>query len=139
MAGFSVSGLDELILSMEEMANLPDDEAFKMLKAEADIVEPAQLAKGKELGVYDSGQTLTSMTRKSSGTSGGSKKIDITFEGVNDDGNRNAEVAFVNEYGVPSRGIAPRQFIRIANEEAADEAVEAAADVYDKWLESLGL
>ena len=48
----------------------------------------------------------------------------------------NAEIAFLNEYG--KRGQPPRPFIQQANEQCREEAIEAAAKEYDKWLESMG-
>lgn len=58
-------------------------------------------------------------------------------QGTNERGNRNAEVAFINEFG--KHGQPARPFIKTANEEAADTAVEAAAKVYDKYLKSKNL
>lgn len=51
----------------------------------------------------------------------------------------NSEVAFENEFGVPSRGIPATQWMRDANEDAADAAVDAAMKVYDKFLKSKDL
>jgi len=63
----------------------------------------------------------------------------VTPQGRNDKGERNATVAFVNEYGVPSRKIPPRPFIATANEQAATPAVEEAAKIYNKFLQDHGL
>ena len=59
--------------------------------------------------------------------------------GINEKGERNAAVAFINEFGAPQRGIQARPFIQTANELSADEAVKAAEDVYDKYLKSKNL
>lgn len=63
--------------------------------------------------------------------------IYVTPQGVNDREERNAAVAFINEYG--KRNQAPRPFIATANEAAATPAVEAAAEIYDAFLQSKGL
>jgi len=63
MAKLSVDGLDDLILSLEEIAAIPDDVAAAMLEAEAQVVEEAQIAQGMTMGVYDTGQTLRSIRR----------------------------------------------------------------------------
>lgn len=49
------------------------------------------------------------------------------------------EVGFVLEYGAPKRGIKSYQWMRKANEESADAVVAAEMEVYDRWLDSLGL
>lgn len=101
------------------------------------FVEKAQLSKGAAYGVHRSGVTLSSLKIGKITGSGRGKSIKIRFEGTNADGNRNAEVAFLNEYGVPSKKMAPRPFISEANEESADPAAEAMADILFDWQDSL--
>lgn len=140
MAEFSVSDLDSLILDLEEMADLPDDVAEEMLEAQARIVEDAQVYIGMKMGVHQTGVTLQSITHgKMKRARDGNRVKHIYPRGINSRGERNAEVAFINEFGAPKRNIAPRPFILTANEEAADEAVKAASDVYDKFLKSKNL
>lgn len=137
MAELSVNGLDGLMMSLSEIAQLPDGVAEAMLDAEADIVESAQVYTGMKMGVHRTGVTLSSITRgKLKVTKEGGRVKYVYPRGVNDQGARNAEVAFVNEFGAPRRGIMPRPFILTANEEAADAAVEAAAQIYDSYLKS---
>ena len=50
---------------------------------------------------------------------------------------RNAEIAYVNEYGTDS--IQARGFIRKANEKCADETTTAEFMVYNRFLESKNL
>ena len=45
---------------------------------------------------------------------------------------RNAEIAFVNEYG--ARGIPARPFIKQGIEKKEKEAFDRAEAVFDKWL-----
>lgn len=140
MAKLSVNGLDDLMLSLEEIAAIPDDVAAAMLDAEAQVVEEAQIAEGKTMGVYDTGQTLASIRRgRMKKGRDGTRQVYVTPQGTNDKGERNATVAFVNEYGVPSRGIPPRPFIATANEKAADPAVAEAEKIYDDFLRSKNL
>ena len=128
MAKLSVSGLDSLMLSLEEIASIPDDVAAAMLDAEAQVVEEAN------------GETLRSIRRgKMKKGRDGSRTVYITPQGVNEKGERNAAVAFINEYGVPSRKIPPRPFIATANEKAAGPAVAEAEKVYDEFLKEKGL
>ena len=138
MAQLSFSGLDDLMLSLEEVAQIPDEVAEAMLTAEAKVVEDAQSAYGMQMGVYRTGETLASIHpgRMKQGRDG-ARIIYVTPQGRNEKGERNAAVAFINEYG--KRGQAPRPFIAAANEASATPAVEAAAKVYDEFLKSKGL
>lgn len=134
-----MDGLDGLLLSLEEIMDLPDETAREMLEAEAEIVEQAQRRTGEAMGVRRTGMTLdsighTGMKRGLDGT----RSLSVYPQGVNARGVRNAEVAFLNEYGVPGRGIPARPFIRTANEHAADAAADAAAAVYDEFLKGRG-
>lgn len=127
VASLSVDGLDDLMLSLEEIAAIPDDVAQAMLDAEAQVVEEAQIAQGMAMGVYDTGDTLRSIRRgRMKRTKEGGRAVYVTPQGVNDKGERNAAVAFMNEYGVPSRRIPARPFIATANAAAVDPAVAEA-------------
>jgi HK97 gp10 family phage protein len=138
MASFGVNGLDGLMLSLSEAAELPDDVAEEMLTEEAEIVEEAQVYQGMAMGVYDTGETLRSISHgKMKRTNDGGRAMYVYPQGTDENGIRNAEVAFINEFG--KHGQTARPFIRTANEEAADPAVEAAAKVYDKFLKSKNL
>lgn len=140
MAKLSVDGIDGLMLSLQEIAALPDDIAAAMLDAEAQVVEEAQIAEGMTMGVFDTGQTLRSIRRgRMKREKDGSRTVYVTPTGTNDKGERNAAVAFINEYGVPSRKIAPRPFIATANAKAAGPAVAEAEKIYDEFLKSKGL
>lgn len=140
MASLSVDGLDDLMLSLEEIAAIPDDVAQDMLDAEAQVVVEAQIAQGMAMGVYDTGDTLRSIRRgRMKRTKEGGRAVYVTPQGVNDKGERNAAVAFMNEYGVPSRRIPARPFIATANAAAVEPAVAEAEKVYDEWLKSKGL
>lgn len=140
MAKLSVNGIDDLMLSLEEIASIPDDVAEAMLNAEAQVVEEAQLAEGMAMGVYNTGQTLHSIRRgRMKRGRDGVRAVYVTPTGKNDKGERNAAVAFINEYGVPSRKIPPRPFIATANEKAADPAVAEAENIYDEFLKSKNL
>lgn len=142
MASLSVNGVDELMLSLQEIADIPDDVAAAMLDAEAQVVEEYQMGAAKTMlaGPYSTGQTAMSIRRgKMRRGKNGTRAVYVSPKGVNDKGERNAAVAFINEYGLPRRGIPPRPFIATANAAAADPAVKAAEEVYDEFLKSKGL
>lgn len=139
MARLSVTGLDGSVSGTWDLDGLPDSVLDEMLDAEADVVERAQKAKGQAYGVHRTGVTLASIKRGKKRRTKDGRAVEVAPQGTNSRGTRNAEVAFLNEYGVPSKKIAPRPFIRDANEECADEAVAAAEKVYDNYLNKKGL
>jgi hypothetical protein len=62
--------------------------------------------------------------------------VDIEFKGESH-GNRNAEIAFVNEYGKKSQPARP--FIKTANTISDEPSKKAGFSVYDDWLKSKGV
>ena len=138
MAKLSVNGLDDLMLSLEEIAEIPDPVAEQMLNAEAQVVEEAQIAYGMQMGVFRTGETLRSIRRgKMKLGRDGARAVDVTPQGKNEKGERNAAVSFINEYG--KQGQPARPFISTANAAAADRAVSEAEKVYEEFLKSKNL
>lgn len=143
MGKMTVSGIDELMLSMKEVAELPDSVANDMLQAAGRIVADAQTHKVKSsLGVRTGALSKAiKVTPKIKTRKNGERYVTVYPKGthhVNADGKKvtNNEVFFVNEYGAPNRGIAAKGMARAANAESADEATAAEAEIYDKWLKS---
>ena len=140
MARFDYSGMEELSMSFKELASMPDGLLSDMLNAEAGVIIPAQKNMAASMGVVDSGQMAASIKagkvkRLSDGAS-----MTVYPQGSRTRGRtttRNAEIAFINEYG--KKGQSPRPFIRTANEQYADQAVDAAFKVYDHYLDSKNL
>ncbi len=137
MGSFKINGLDSLINDLSALAALPDSVAEDMLNAGADIIEAEQHKTAKSMGVYDTGVTEGSIKKTKVKKTATGKSIDIFPQGVNSDGNRNAEVAFINEFG--KIGQPARQFIRTANEAAEERATEAEEKVYNDFLNGKNL
>ena len=144
MANLFTTGLDALISDLEELAKIPDEVILDMLTAEAEVVAEEQktafstaYSKGYSKGITARSVTVSKKLKK---TANG-KAIYVYPKGTRKDGNkrRAAEVAFINEYGAVARNIPKRLTIRTANEKAADPALKAAAEVYDKYLKSKNL
>ena len=138
MAEFDVSGLDDLMLSLQDVADLPETVQDAMLDAQADVVLQAQQSAAQ--AIADTGQTARSLRKSKPRTRKGVRSISITFAWSRKRGDtttRNAEIAFVNEYG--KKGVPARNFIRKANEQSAAASTQAAASVYDQYLQSKGL
>ncbi len=140
MAEIGFSGLDELMLSMEEIAQIPDEVQDAMLNAQADVVTAAQKAKARAYGVQDTGLVISSIKKGKPKRKKGVRVIYITPSGTRRRGKqtvRNAEIAFINEYGTKRQRARP--FIRDANEACAEATTQAGFEVYDKWLKSKNL
>lgn len=138
MAEFDVSGLDDLMLSLQDVADLPETVQDAMLDAQADVVLRAQQSAAQ--AIADTGQTARALRKSKPRTRKGVRSISIIFAGSRKRGDtttRNAEIAFVNEYG--KKGVPARNFIRKANEQSAAASTQAAASVYDQYLQSKGL
>lgn len=137
MGKLTVNGFDALSDDLAALAALPDSVIEQMLLAEAGIVEEEQRATAKEMGVYDSGMTAGSIKKGKVKKTASGKSITVSPQGTNARGDRNAEVAFINEYG--KRGQTARPFIRTANERAEKKAIEAGEKVYTDFLDSKNL
>lgn len=137
---FELEGLDALILDLEELSELSDDVLREMLEAEAEVVRAAQVKSIQATFSADRTHQLeASLKTGRMRRRDGEAFLYLTPSGTRENGVRNAEVAFVQEFGARGRNIPPRQWMRKANESAADEAVQAAAQVYDRHLRSKNL
>lgn len=143
MARVEFSGIDELSLSLKEIAELPDEVIDAMLDARADVVVAAQRQAAKRMlkGPYVTNETARSIKKGKPKLRGGHRVLYVTPTGSRKRGRakavRNAEIAFINEYG--TRKIPARNFIRTANESCADAATAAEFEVYSRYLEKKGL
>ena len=144
MSRLEVEGLDGLIDDFEALAALPEEVISDMLNAEADVVEEAQKAEIKLLGLVNTGQLVESIRRTGKVVAvRGEKTLHVYPQGVRSDGKRNAEIGFIHEYGAPhgkgktgNGGIKASKWMKNANEKCVAEAVERAAEVYDTYLKS---
>ena len=137
MATFSCNGIDELEISFAELAEMPTTVQDNILNAQADVVVRAQKSKGESYGVHKTGVTLGAIKKGKPKTSTDGRAIYVYPSGTNADGNRNGEVAFINEYG--KTGQAARPFIQDGNESSATQTTAAGLAVYDDWLKTKNL
>ena len=136
MAKMEVNGFEALMGDFMALASMPDSVANGILEAEADVVVEAQrkTLAGMWKGPYSTGDTARAVKKTKVRKNSGGKYITVYPQGRNRKGERNAAVAFINEYG--KRGQPGRPAIRTANEAAADKAVEAGEKVYNSFLDS---
>lgn len=144
MAEFGFKGLDELTLSLQEIAEIPEDVQDEMLNAQADVVVEAQRRKIRAYGIYDGSSPVhvaNSVKKGRVKLRKGERVLYVSPTGTRTRGKgkktRNAEIAFVNEFG--KRGQKARPAIMDANEACAEETTQAGLRVYDEWLKSKNL
>lgn len=141
MAEFKAVGLDELALSLQEIAEIPEDIQDEMLRAQGDIVAQAQRESAQRYGIQRTGTLIRSIKPgKVKLDKHGNRVLYVTPVGSRVRGGKkttNAEIAFLNEYG--TRRQRARPFMRDANERSAEAATQAAADIYYRWQDSRGL
>ena len=140
MATLSFDGFSALKLSIEQLAAIPPDVKSEMLNDAIDIIVDAQKAKAEAYGVVDSHTMIDSIKKGKPKIGTDEISIACTPEGTRTRGGtktRNAEIAYINEYG--KEGVDARPFMRDANAEAEGPAVEAAENKYHNWLDKIGL
>lgn len=157
MARFEVNGIDSLCNDLASLAGLPDRVVDEILDAEADVIVRAQQ---KEIahqwsGSYSAGISAKCIKKGKIKKVKDGRTIYVSPAGKRKRGNtvvRNAEIAFLNEYGVSGAGrnknhrkrtdpkrILPRPAIRTANVKAENAAIAAGEKVYHAYLDSKNL
>lgn len=144
MAQLNHSGLADLELSLKEIAELPVSVHDEMLSVMAEATAEGQRQKARSYLVKDSGKTIKSIKPGRIKTDrDGRRVVYVTVSGIRKRGKktirkvRNAEIAFINEYG--KKGQKARRFVRDGNEASAEAATNAAKEIYDRHLRSKNL
>ena len=141
MANVVLTGFDELQDAFRAIGSIPFAVTKQALDGMADVAEGKIRATGESMGVRDTDPEATvhildhiSHSRPRKTEDGG--KAFITFTGTRQRGNtitRNAEIAFVNEYG--KRGQAARPFIGLAMTQNEKTIQDPAEEVIGDWIE----
>lgn len=143
MAELTCYGLDDLMLSLKEIEEIPAEVQDEMLLAGAEVVAKAQREKVKAYGIYDGSSPRHVADAIKPGKvklKKGQRVIYVSPTGSRRRGKtvtRNAEILFVNEYGKKRQKARPA--VRDANEASAEATVTAQLAVYDKYLRSKDL
>lgn len=137
--GLDISGFDELNAVFTRMKDVPDSVMEESLEAMSKTALPLIKAKGEAMGVRDPESNVhildTLKETKFVKTENGGH-IDLQFSGTrtrNGKKTRNAEIAFINEYG--KRSQAARPFMGTAIAENEDKIANAGIKVLGDWLE----
>ncbi len=144
MGSLKTDGIDSLSHDLSELAYLPDRVVADMLHAEADVILSAQRAEveSRWKGPYSMGISASSIRKGNVKKGKDGHSISIYPRGSRKRGKktvRNAEIAFINEYGAPKRNIRARPALKSAIEKTEDEAAAAGEKVYMAYLDSKNL
>ena len=138
MARLEMLGFDDLDDVFNRIGNIPSEVTSAALSSMAEVVVERVKTAGEQMGVRDPESNVHILdkvkAKKPKVTDDGGYCV-VTFSGTRTRGNtktRNAEIAFVNEYG--KRGQSPRPFMKTAMK--ADKAIAAPGEeIVGDWIE----
>ena len=139
MAVVKVEGFADLDEMFRKLGDVPFDVTARALDAMAEEGERAVRTTGAAMGVREpesDTHILDHVTHSRPRQTDDGGKSAVTFSGSRTRGNtktRNAEIAFVNEYGKKNQ--AARPFIRQAAEQYADQIAAPGEQVLGDWQE----
>ena len=142
MGRLTVEGIDTLSSDFAALARLPDSVIADILNAGADVITAAQRDEIRHQwrGRYTQEISANSVQKGKPKKERDGQSITVYPKGSRKRGGRstrNAEIAFVNEYG--KRGQPARPAIRTANTKKENEAADAGERVYNAYLDSRNL
>ena len=140
MATLELQGFDDLEDAFRRISEIPFDVTAEALDAMAAVAADAIRSTGESMGVRDpeSDEHILDKIkpRKPKQTEYGGYEM-ISFTGSRTRGKtrtRNAEIAFINEYG--KKGQPARPFIGTAMNRSADRIQDQAEKVIGDWIEN---
>lgn len=139
MPRLDLSGFDELTAAFDKISKVPDEVQMKALTAMEEVAASKIKASGEAYGVRDPESPVhvldsIKVNKPKKTDSGG--YADVTFSGTrtrNGKQYRQAEIAFINEYGKTNQQARP--FVGEAMNKNADAIAEAGAKVLFDWTE----
>ena len=140
MAMLELQGLDSLQEALRRISEIPWEVTESALDAMAEAALPEIRSKGEAMGVRDPESNvhiLDQLKRKKAKQDKSGGHEDITFSGSRQRGGsrtRNAEIAFINEYG--KRGQPARPFIGQAMTQNEEKITEPAERILGDWIEN---
>ena len=140
MAKLELTGFDDLLDAFTRLGDVPGEILDKTLTAMEEVAADKIKASGESMGVRDGANDgvhildKIKMNRPKRTDTGG--YADVTFSGSrtrSGKSTRNAEIAFINEFGKRSQQARP--FVGQAMEQNADAIANAGAEVLLDWTE----
>jgi HK97 gp10 family phage protein len=133
MARFDTSGIDDIIDEVTRLGDAGREVGDKMLMAAAEEVKDAWRASARKHNLKDTGDMIESIDyAKKPKDVGGVREIDIYPQGKDRKGVRNAEKAFIHEYG--SSSTKAKKWVTKADEASGPKVQAAMEREYDKFL-----
>lgn len=139
MAKLEIDGFDDLNAAFARISEIPPETTTRALSEMAEVAKVKIKAQGEAMAVRDPDSQmhiLDKITTTKPKLTGSGGYADVTFSGSRQRGNtktRNAEIAFVNEYG--KRGQPARPFIGTAMTKNEQTIAEAGAEEIVDWFE----
>ena len=142
MGRLTVNGIDALSDDFAVLARLPDSVIDGILDAEAEVITAAQREEIEKQwrGPHSLGISSKSIKKGKAKKDKDGRSLSVYPQGTRKRGGqttRNAEIAFINEYG--KRGQPARPAISTANMKKEKEATDAGERVYNQFLDSRNL
>lgn len=139
MASLELMGFEDLNDVFKQIADIPEDVTINALEAMGDVAKEKIKGMGESKGIRDpesSAHILDNISRAKPKATDSGGYVNITFKGSRTRGNtttRNAEIAFINEYG--KRGQPARPFIGPALDQNEEAIMSPGEDIIGDWLE----
>lgn len=142
MGRLTVNGIDALSDDFAALARLPESVIDGILDAEAEVITRAQREEIEKQwrGPHSLGISAKSIKKGKAKKDRDGRSLSVYPQGTRKRGGqttRNAEIAFINEYG--KRGQPARPAISTANMKKEKEATDAGERVYNQFLDSKNL
>jgi len=136
MARFEMEGFDELLADMKRQGELVGEVADRMLMAGAEEVKKAWRQSAERVPHRVSGDLINSIdyARKPK-TAGDIRTIDIYPQGKDRKGVRNAEKAFILNYGTKTRTAS--HCVDDADRASGEPVMQAMTEIWEKHLEGM--
>ena len=136
MARFEMEGFDELLADMKRQGELVGEVADRMLMAGAEAVKKEWKASAQRHGHRDTGDMIESIGFKGKPkTAGDIRIIEIYPQGKDRKGVRNAEKAFVLNYGKKNK--APSHWVDDADRASGEPVMQVMTEIWEKHLEGM--
>lgn len=139
MASLELEGFEDIEDAFRRITEIPWEVTEKALDGMAEVAMAEIRSQGESLGVRDPESDVHILDKlkrnKAKKTDTGGEEL-ITFQGTrtrHGRKTRNAEIAFINEYG--RRGQEARPFIGLAMSQHEEKILAPAEDVIGDWIE----
>lgn len=144
MAVIDTNGLDALIIDLDQIEEIDDGTMLEMLEAGGDVIKKGHDAAMEKLFKHQGGNFHgSSEVIKKLKMSKNSKYIVVYPTGEHHQAKSTGKITYNNDIGfvheLGGHGNEATEWMRLANEQHIDEAVDAEYEVYDKWLGSHNL